>query len=305
MGLLRALRPGDTVAMVTPASPLDAERLVFITELLEKEGYRVKVMPAALHRTDHLAGSDADRAADLQAAFADPDIAAVLCTRGGYGCARLLPYLDFDAMVAPRKMLIGFSDITTLHLAFNRRGVPSIHAPMALTLSYPRVPYVIESFVRVLRGDLRLPEDAPAGECVVGGMVEAELVGGCLCLLADSIGTPEALDPTGKILLIEDVDEAPHRIDAMLTHLLNAGIAQKAVGFLIGEMTGTDSKVDKSIGGRPWRDTVIERLAPLGKPMILNFPLGHASNMLSLPLGIRVRMDANAGTVEYLDPLCE
>jgi muramoyltetrapeptide carboxypeptidase len=300
----RALRPGDTVALVSPASPLTAERLEFVTGVLAEEGLRVKVMPHALDQADYLAGSDEARAQDLQAAFADPDVHAVLCTRGGYGCARLFPFLDLDAMANAGKLFLGFSDITTLHVALNRRGCPTVHAPMALTLSYPREPWVVESFRRVLRNDLTAPADAPRATTVVSGAVEGEVVGGCMCLLCDSIGTPEPLETEGRILLIEDVDEHPHRIDAMLTHLLNSGLAQRAAGFLIGEMTRTDERVDEGIGGRPWREIVRERLAPLGKPMVIDFPLGHARNMLTLPLGIRARLDADAGTLEYREPLC-
>jgi len=139
---------------------------------------------------------------------------------------------------------------------------------------------------------------------MVGGQVDGVVVGGCLCLLTDSIGTPNTLDATDKILLIEDVDEAPHRVDAMLTHLLNAGIAQTAAGFLIGEMTRSDERVDQGIGGQPWKEIIRDRLAPLGKPLVTDFPLGHAKNMLTLPLGIRARLDADRGTLEYLERLC-
>lgn len=302
---LRPLKPGDTIAFVTPASPIGEDKLEFTTKLLQEEGFRVKVMPHALEVDDYLAGSDADRAADLIAAFADPEVVAVLCTRGGYGCARLFPYLDLDAIAASGKMFLGFSDITTLHVALNRRGMPTIHAPMALTLHYQREPWVYESFKRVLRGDLTAPEEAPRGETVVGGIAEGEVVGGCLCLLADTIGTPEELPTDGKIVLIEDVDETPHRIDAMMTHLLNSGLAQRAAGFLIGEMTRTDERVDPGIGGKLWKEIVRDRLAPLGKPMVFEYPLGHAKNMLTLPLGIRGRLDADAGAFTYLEGIFE
>lgn len=302
---LRPIRRGDTIRLVSPASPLSSEKLVFITSLLENEGYNVQVAPHALEWTDYLAGSDEDRASDLMDAFADDDVSGVLCTRGGYGCARLLPFVDFDKIALTNKALMGFSDITTLHLALNRRGVPTIHSPMALTLHYPRADYVYESFKRVLRGDLTPPPDAPVGESVVSGVVEGDVVGGCMCLLTDSIGTKEPLVTAGKILIIEDVDEMPHRLDAMLTALLNTGLANDASGFVIGEMTRSDDddKYDQGIGRRPWRDILIERLAPLGKPMIINFPFGHMKGMLTLPLGIRARLDADAGTLSYLEPL--
>lgn len=296
---LRSLLPGDTIAFVSPASPLDEEKLGPITTLLEDEGYRVRVFPHALISEEYLAGSDAERAADLQAAYDDPSISAVLCTRGGYGCARLLPHLDLDRMAATGKPLIGFSDITTLHLALNRRGLATIHAPMALTLFYSRPDWVLNSFRNVLRGDYITPAEAPLPTMLVPGVAEGDVTGGCLCLLTDSIGTPEALDTNGKILLIEDVDEAPHRIDAMLTQLRNTGLLQKCAGIVIGEMTRTDDRVDESIGGRPWREIVRDRVADLGIPAVIDYPFGHAPGMLSLPLGVRAQLDADAGTLVY------
>ncbi len=297
---LRALKSGDVVALASPASPLDADRLAAVTAILHEEGYAVRLLPHALDRADHLAGKDENRAADLMAAFDDPEIAAVLCTRGGYGCARLFPFLDLGRIAAAGKPLVGFSDVTTLHLALNRRGLATIHAPMALTLHVPRPPWVVESFRRVLRGDYRVPEDAPRGETLVPGVAEGEVVGGCMCLLTDSLGTPDALETKGRILLLEDVDEAPHRIDAMLTHLRNAGLLQRCAGIVVGEMTGADAHVDAGIGGRPWREIVRERIADLGVPAIVDYPLGHAPRgMLSLPLGIGARLDADAGTLAY------
>ena len=252
-----------------------------------------------------LAGRDEDRAADLMAAFKDPDVGAVYCSRGGYGCARLLPYVDFDLMAQSRKMLIGFSDITTLHLGLQKRGAVSIHAPMALTLAYEREPWVIESFFQVIQGNGEVPEGATKGEAVTPGVGEGTLIGGCLCLLCDSIGAPNELETKGRILVIEDVDESPHRVDAMLTHLLNCGKLQEAAGIVIGEMTRTDDKCDESIGDQPWREIVRERLLKAGVPSMLNYPFGHMTTMLTIPLGVRARMDANAGTVELLEPICE
>lgn len=298
---LRPIRPGDAIGIVSPASPVTADKLDFIVDLLHNEGYRTKVYPHALDFTDYLAGSDQDRAAEFQHAFDDPETAAVLCTRGGYGCARIVDHIDWDRVVASRKALMGFSDITTFHLAIQRRGGASLHSPMALTLHYPRVEYVYDSFRRVLRGDMTVPAEAPIATTVVGGVAEGESVGGCLCLLADSIATKNALDVHGKLFFIEDVDEAPHRVDAMLTHLLNTGIAQRAAGFVVGEMTRSDEHVDEGIGGRPWREIVIERLAPLGKPMVIDFPFGHHRGMLTIPFGVRTRLDADSGTIEVLE----
>ncbi len=300
----RALRPGDRIEMVSPASPVDAEKVQRAKGLLEAEGYRVTFGAHAFDRTDYLAGTDEDRASDLQAAFEDQDVAAVLCTRGGYGAARLLPSLDVAAMAASRKLFLGFSDISTLHLALNAQGLATVHAPMALSLSVDREPWVVESFKEVLKGGDPIAEGAPRGETVVGGRGRGAVTGGCLCLLTDSLATRFPLDPGGKILLIEDVDENPHRIDAMLTHLLNSGLVQRAAGIVVGEMTRSDDMVDVSIGRRPWKEIVTERLAPLGIPMVVGYPFGHCPNMLSLPLGIGAELDADAGTLRYVESLC-
>ncbi len=301
----KPLKPGDLIRIVTPASPLPREKMQPALDLFASEGYRVELGKHALDADDYLAGKDQDRAQDLTDAFADPEVAAVFCARGGYGCARLMPYLDIPKMAASAKLFCGFSDITTLHLALNQCGLPTLHSPMPITLSSPRDEWVYESLRRMLKGNVEIPADAPKGEPVNGGIAEGEVTGGCLCLIGDSVGTPYPFNPEGKIVIIEDVDEAPHRVDAMLTHLLNANIIQKAAGLVIGEMTRTDERIDEGIGGKSWRHIVTERLAPIGIPMILNYPFGHAPQMLSLPMGIRARLDATQGTLTYLESVCD
>ncbi|MCO5297768.1 MAG: LD-carboxypeptidase [Fimbriimonadaceae bacterium] len=300
----RALQPGDTIRIVSPASPLAAEKLANATRLLEDAGYRVDLAPHTLDRDDYLAGSDEDRARDLQDAFDDPQVHGVYCSRGGYGCARILPLLDLDRIARSGKLFAGFSDITTLHLALNRRGMPTLHAPMALTLSTVREPWVHASFLAGWRGENTVHPDAPRSSSVVGGVGEGIVVGGCLCLLTDSLGTPEALDAEGKIVVIEDVDENPHRVDAMLTHLRASGTLDRCAGIVVGEMTRTDDRRDEGIGGKPWREIVRDRLAPLGIPLVIDFPFGHVPQMMTLPLGVRARLDADAGTLEYLESPC-
>jgi muramoyltetrapeptide carboxypeptidase len=300
----RALRSGDLIEIVSPASPLDPEKLQPAVCLLEEQGYRVRLGRHVFERDFYLAGSDQQRAEDLRRAFADEEVGAVYCSRGGYGCARLLPHLDLDAVAESGKMFLGFSDITTLHLALNRRGLVTFHAPMALTLSVPRENWVLDSFLGALKGEVATPPAAPRGETLIPGVAEGVVTGGCLCLLTDSLGTSDSLDARGKILLIEDVDENPHRIDAMLTHLLNAGVLASAAGIVVGEMTNTDSKIDATIGGKPWREIIRDRIEPLGIPTVVNYPFGHMSQMLTLPLGIHARLDAEAGTLNYLERAC-
>lgn len=264
----------------------------------------MRVMPHVLDREHHLAGSDTNRAFDITAAFEDPTIDAVFCSRGGYGCARLLEHLQFDSLAATGKLFAGFSDVTTLHFGLNQSGLATLHSPMPLSFSVRREPWVYESLWEAIEGRVSTTGPAPRGETLRPGVSEGEVTGGCLCLIADSIGTRYAIDARGKVLLIEDVDEPPHRIDAMLTHLLNVGVLQDAAGIVVGEMTRTDERIDEGIGGPPWREIVHERLSRLEIPIVVGYPFGHCQAMLSLPLGIRARLDANAGTLDYVEPLC-
>jgi muramoyltetrapeptide carboxypeptidase len=175
---------------------------------------------------------------------------------------------------------------------------------MALTLAYPREPWVIESFLNSLKGDLSTPAAAPRAVCVKPGLAEGTSVGGCLCLVTDSIGTPHAIEADGKILFLEDVDEAPHRIDAMLTHLRNTEILFRIAGLVVGEMTRTDEKIDHDIGSRDWRSILRERVEDLQIPIVMDYPFGHAKNMLTVGLGVQVELNADAGTVSYLENFC-
>lgn len=300
----RALRPGSHIRIVSPASALTWERVEKCALLLASEGYRLTYAPHAFNRFGYLSASDEFRAADLMEAFEDPDVDAVLCSRGGYGCARLLPYLDLDKIAASGKMFAGFSDITTLHTALNRRGLVTLHSPMMITLDTEREPWVVESFLRALKGQDPLAVQWPAAECIVPGVAEGVTTGGCLCLINDSIGTSEPIDFTGKIVLIEDVEEPIHRVDALLTHLLNASMLQKAAGIVFGEFTRSDDKRDIEGGDWTWKEIVRDRVAPLGIPTMVDLPFGHAKQMLTVPLGVEARMDAGAGTLCLLEPAC-
>ena len=305
MGKPSALKPGDTISLISPASPITPDQTERGIKLFEDQGYRVKLYPSTYRASGYLAGTDVERAADLAAAFHDPETQAVYCARGGYGTSRLMPHLNLDALAATNKLFIGFSDVTILHAALNHRGLPTLHAPMAISFNLDREPWVHKSFTSAIKGENPIPADAPKGICVTKGNAVGTVVGGCLVLICDLIGTPEQIDMADKIVLIEDVDEAPHRVDAMLTHLRNSRSIQSAAGIVIGEMTRTDDKADRAIGAMPWRQIVRDRLGDLGIPCIVDFPFGHMSNMLSLPLGIRAELDADRGTMTYVESLCK
>lgn len=299
----RPLRTGDLIRFVSPSSAYTAERLEPMFRLLEGEGYRVELAPHAGDKLGYLAGTDEDRARDLQEAFDDPAVAAVFCTRGGYGCSRLLKLLDLDRIAESGKLFVGYSDLTILHLALLRRGVAGIYGAMGTSFDGDKASWMRASFLQAIKGGNPVPPDAPRGTCLTPGSAQGVLVGGCVRLVCDSIGTPDVIEARERIVLLEDVGEAPHRVDAMLTQLLNCGILQSALGIVVGEMTGTDAMFDEKTGPGSWRDIVRERLAPLGIPSIIDFPCGHMTNMLSLPLGLKVRLDADAGSLDYLETL--
>lgn len=305
----KALRPGDTIGVVSPASPCSPELAQRGLQFLESLGYKLKILPHAFDQTDYLAGNDQERADDLTQAFLDPDIHAIFCTRGGYGCSRLMPYLDFDLLVQHPKIFTGFSDITILHAALNRRGLPTLHSPMALTLHFPKPDWVFQSLSLALSGKDPMVEEAGTGTPLAGqtsmAPVTGEVVGGCMIMICDLIGTNDQIDMEGKIVLLEDVDEMSHRVDAMLTHLINSRCLKQATGIVIGEMTRSDERVEPTIGSRPWRQIVSERLLPLGIPTVVDYPFGHNGRPLSLPMGITAQLDAAAGTLTYMESMCQ
>ncbi|MEU0519160.1 LD-carboxypeptidase [Streptosporangium sp. NPDC006007] len=281
------LRPGDVVAVVAPCGPPDPPRLARGVQALEGMGLKVVVGARVFDRDRYLAGSDAGRAADLREAWCDPAVAGVLCARGGYGATRILGLLDWEAMrAAGPKVLVGSSDVTALHRAFAvELGVASWFGPMpaCATISDPGGP---ESVTFGHFGDALFGTPAPISgdRVIVPGGVTAPVVGGNLTLLAALCGTPYGLRSHGRIVLLEDVCEAPYRIDRMLTQLLGSGSLEGAAGFALG------SWVDC---GDPY-PTLEERLAPLGVPVIAGLPVGHGAPQFSVLLGALGAIDAES-----------
>ena len=302
----RALRPGDTIGVVSPSSYKAFEALQPGIEKIQRRGYKLVFGEHAFDRRGYLAGEDRDRAADLNAMFAREDVKAVLCTRGGYGASRILDYLDWDTIRAHPKPLIGYSDITTLHIAFLRyTDMVVYHAPMIITLSRDVSEHAIQNLFDILEKPEPIGTyDTREGnvQTLVPGIAEGELTGGCLCLVTATCGTPEQIDAKGKILVIEDVDEAPYAVDRMLTQLKRCGVLDEAAGFVIGEITDWQKHVSDPAESltieQVWQDIIV----PLGKPAIIGFPFGHVVNPLTLPLGVQARLDAAAGTLTLLEP---
>jgi len=282
------LRAGDKVAVVAPSGPVDPERLDRGCALLRGRGLDVTVGKHAFDRAPsgltYLAGSDAERAADLQSAWCDPAISAVLCARGGYGAARVLGHLDWAAMARARpKLLHGSSDITALHVAFGRRlGVATSFGPMVASTLADGEPEAVAHLRESLFGAGAAVHGAYAPR---GGRAHGTLTGGNLTLLTSLLGTPYAPEPaTGRIAFLEDVDEAPYRVDRMLTQLLQAGWFEGVAGIALGTWIGCGDL-----------DAVFaDRLMPIGVPVLAGVPVGHGPRQLTLRLGAGAVLDADA-----------
>lgn len=291
------LRPGDTVMLVSPSGPTRPERVARGIELLTGWGLRPVLAPNAYARQGYLAGGDELRAADLNTAFADPEVRGVICTRGGYGAQRVVDLIDMAAVRRDPKVVAGFSDITALQFALWRGArLASVHGPGAAWLDDRTPPHSAESLHTALMTTEPVTVAAVAEEETVAvrvpGRAEGPLLGGNLCLITASIGTPDMPDLTGAILLIEEVQEPPYKVDRMLTHLRRCGALDGVAGVAVGQFTECADGWDTSVV-----DVLTDRLGDLGIPVLGGLPIGHGVGQLTVPVGTPATLDATAGTL--------
>ncbi len=291
--------------MVAPSGHIVEERLARGRAVIESWGLEVTVGEHVLDRTRHHAGTDEARAADLLAAWCDPSVSAVLVARGGSGAARLVDGLDWAAMrTAAPKVLVGFSDVTVLHEAVaHHLGLTSLFGPMPASDVFGGADPDLATADH-LRRTLFEPEtvqtigpDMPGspGSTVphVSGRATGPTVGGTLALLANTVGTAESRPAHGCIALLEDVAEPAYRIDSLLTQLLRTGWFDDVAGIVLGSCTDCgDGAVD----------TVVERLSGLGVPLVSGLPFGHGRPQLTVPLGVEAELDADSGTLTFIEP---
>ncbi|AVH61005.1 LD-carboxypeptidase [Streptomyces dengpaensis] len=296
------LAAGARVAVVAPSGPVPEERLQAGLDILRGWDLDPVVAPHVLDRHTefpYLAGTDAHRAADFQAAWCDPDVDAVLCARGGYGAQRMVDLLDWDALrAAGPKVFVGFSDITALHEAFaTRLGLATLHGPMVGALDFVKNTLAQEH----LRATLFEPESvrtiASSGTAaLVPGRARGITLGGCVSLLAADLGTPHArASARGGLLLIEDIGEEAYRLDRILTQLLRAGWLDGVAGIALGSWV--DCGPYEGL-----RAVFADRLGGLGVPVVEHLGFGHCEGALTIPFGVRAELDADAGTLTLDEP---
>ncbi|MGB2569519.1 S66 peptidase family protein [Micromonospora citrea] len=291
------LRSGDTVMLVSPSGPTRPERVARGVELLTGWGLRPVLAPNVYARRGYLAGDDALRAADLNTAFADPEVRGVICTRGGYGAQRVVDLIDMAAVRRDPKVVAGFSDITALQFALWRGArLAGVHGPGAAWLDERTPPRSAESLHAALMTTQPVTVAAVAEEETFGvrvpGRAEGPLLGGNLCLITASIGTPDMPDLTGAVLLVEEVQEPPYKVDRMLTHLRRARALDGLAGVAVGQFTECADGWDTTVA-----DVLTERLGDLGVPVLGGLPIGHGVGQLTVPVGTPAVLDATAGTL--------
>ncbi|MEV3937520.1 LD-carboxypeptidase [Glycomyces sp. NPDC049804] len=295
----RRLAPGDRVAIVSPASPYPEGALDAGLAVLRSWGLEPVLMPHAADSAGYLAGTDADRAVDFAKAWLDPSFAAVVAARGGYGSQRMVEHVGWeDLRAAEPKAFVGFSDMTAIHEAIAvELGVASIHGPMPSWSLFASDSAMREH----LRATLFEPERvqriaSPTAKPLRGGTATGVTFGGTLTLLAAEAGTcHHRQDVGGGLLLLEDVGEAPYRIDRALTQLERAGYLDGLGGVLFGSWADCGPYEEV-------RAVLRDRFAGLRLPVVEEFGFGHCAGSLTIPLGLRATLDADAGTLHFAEP---
>ncbi|MBD2753247.1 S66 peptidase family protein [Spirosoma validum] len=305
------LRPGDTVGLICPAAPAYSQETVKIAqESLQALGFQTKLGPHIYDRYGYLAGRDADRVSDIHAFFNDRSVKAIVAIHGGWGCARLLPLLDYDLIQRNPKILMGYSDVTALLLGiYAKTGLVTVHGPVG---SATFNAYTVDWFKRVLmegetvtmknpteKGD-NLTQTQDRITTIKPGLARGRLVGGNLTVLSHLVGSPYLPDWRNTILFLEDTHEDIYRVDRMLTQLKLAGILTQLAGFVFGKCSDCGPG-SGGYGSLTLDDVLTEHIIPLDKPAFSGAMIGHIRDKFTVPLGIDTEIDATAGTIRLLE----
>lgn len=312
----KPLPPGGTIGVPAPAFAFhNRSEILRGVEWWEQRGYKVKLAEGIYERKGYVAGDPETRAKGVTAMFADPEVDLVMCSDAGFGSAHTIPYIDFEVIRANPKPFVGYSDITSLHTSIRHyTGLVTFVGPLLCDIAHKETkPFTQERFLRAVTseeplGDMpRHPEDGYI-RSFNSGTATGEMVGGCLWLLAQNIGTPWQIDLEDKIFFFEDVDSPPWYIDGQLTQMKHAGLLDGVLGIVISEMARCDWKQGRADG---WpgltslEDVFEEHLEPLGVPIVYGFPMGHGDYLATTPLGVDVTIDADKGSLTFNEPALE
>ncbi len=296
-----AIPKNGTIQLITPASAL--KRSVFEQALSNMDllGFKVKYSDNIKVSSGFLSGTDEQRLQDLHQAFADDSVDAVICARGGYGSARLLPHIDYNLIRSNPKVFVGYSDITALHAAlFKKAGLITFHGPVgASELNDFSMDYLLDVTQNGERIHIKNNGQTP----IKGGVCQGNLVGGNLSIINSLIGTPYEIKFDNNILFIEEIGEAAYRIDRMLTQLANSGALNKVKGIALGYFTGCDTDPSDPFYeySVPLSEVFKDHFEPLNVPVTYGFPFGHEEHNATLPIGLRAELNADLGEIRLLE----
>lgn len=290
------LQKGDTVALIAPGSSIPDEKIEKAKANIESLGLKTKEGKNIRKKYGYTAGTDQERIADLHWAFSDKSIKGVWCLRGGYGCTRILPFLDYKLIKKYPKPLIGYSDVTALQMAiYKKTGLTTFHGPVG---SSEFTPYSVQQIKKILFSNLStldiLPFEKEKIEVLSPGKAQGDLIGGNLSLISAMCGTTYLPSAKGKIVFLEDIEEKPYRIDRMLIQLEQAWDLNKAKGILLGEFVDCDSDSDRSLS---LQETLENHFKDINIPVLYRVSLGHIDNQATYPIGVRSSIDTSNPTI--------
>ncbi len=295
------LKAGDTIGLVTPASPVKRSYLKLIQSQLARQQLNVKVAPHAFEEHGYLAGLDPDRAADINRFFADPSVKALIATGGGWGSSRILPLLDYDLIRRNPKIVLGYSDITALLLGiYSRSRVVTFHGLLGISVWNP---FSVGYIKRLLFEGEAILFQNPAEvrvETITSGVARGRLLGGNLSVIGGLVGSLYLPDWNQAILFVEDIGEDVYRVDRMLNHLKLAGILEQLAGFVFGQCTRCLDEENDSPTLTLW-EVLAHHIRPLGIPAWYGSMIGHIRNQFTVPLGVEVEIDASLGRIKMLE----
>jgi len=300
--LLKNIPQGSIIGLATPAGIADEAQIKKSIETLENWGFKVKPGKYLSARNGYLAGSDAERAEELHALFADPAVKAIQCVRGGYGAMRLLELLDFDLISENRKPFIGYSDISVLlNVLYTKSGLITFHGQMGVTAEnvYNKAQFFETLVQPELVREIRFPSDFPEIIQLIKGEAEGFLMGGNLAVLAGLCGTPFQINFNNAIVFLEEINEAPYRIDRMLEQLILSGSLRGAKALVFG--TFANCETDNLQRSFCLLDVLTEKVKKLGIPAVYGFPFGHIAYNCMLPVGARAKL-SNKGVLQVFSP---
>ena len=298
-----SLQKNDHIKIISPASddyPRNYEKaLKTLTEL----GYKVSESEHARGKFGYFSGTDEERSRDFMRAVKDQDVSAIFASRGGYGCSRLVPFIDYKSIAANSKIILGGSDLTALLWAIHQKtNLITFFGPMALEIGKGLNKFSDEYLWKNLSGSISGTVKFPSGvniESLKPGIASGQLIGGCLSLVVSMLGTEYFGDVSGKVFFLEEVGEKPFRIDRMLTHLRNAGVFEKISGIILGDFHNCWQTGDEE--SFSLEEIVHQLMDDYDFPVMAGLPFGHSKTKMTLPLGVQIELDANRNTVTFLE----